>query len=635
MIQITNMKYLSLVLLVFMHISLFAQKDQLEIVCVGFYNLENLFDTVNSMDVLNVEKYKANSPDYVTTGSKDQTTLDNAEEGKVRKMDINAMADDAIIAWNVRDGENTPEGERQYTWELYQDKLNQLATVIAEMGTDYTPDGAAIIGIGEIENAQVLEDLVKNSQIADRNYQVLQFNSMYQRGIDVAFLYQPKYFTPTNTEVIRLDNMYYDKKQQNKVLTRDMLMVQGDLLGEPVTFFVNHWPSRRAESAKREEAAAALMVVVDKMMAENPFEKIFIMGDLNDDPTSPSVKKVVGAKKKINTVKEGEFYNPLWKDYKHGYGSLSYRGSWNLFDQILISHGLIENPEALSFHSAEVHYKQYLMNRSGGYEGGPNRSFGGNHYQPNGFSDHLPTLLYLTRKAGIKKDSDKDGVWDDEDECVDVPGLAEFNGCPDTDEDGITDAEDECPEVAGTLEMKGCPDTDGDGIADAMDDCPEEAGLQANNGCPEKDSDGDGVIDKEDECPETAGLTTNNGCPEIEVEVQLVLQLAFENLEFETAKSIIKKSSDDELENLATILKENESMQLKISGHTDNVGTSESNMKLSKDRAEAVKARMNSLGIDNGRLGAYWFGEDKPVATNDNAEGRQRNRRVEFEIFYK
>lgn len=627
------MKYISLLLLLVSSYGLFAQDNEREVVCVAFYNVENLFDTESSMDVLNVEKYKSNQPDYITTGPLDEERVSGENKISLRKIDIANYKEGEELAWDVRDDENTAEGLRQYTDELYQDKLNQLAKVFADMGTEYTPDGPAIIGIGEIENAQVLEDLAKNEQIADRDYQVIQYNSMYQRGIDVAFMYQAKYFTPTATEVIRLENQYYDRKETNKVLTRDILVVTGNLLGEEIIVFVNHWPSRRAPSKKREMAAASMKVKLDEVLAANPNAKVFVMGDLNDDPISKSVKKVLGAKKRMDQVEEGGLYNPLWKDYKQGYGSLSYRGSWNLFDQIIISSGLLNDAVSWTYHDAEIMYEPYMINHSGGYIGGPNRSFGGNHYQPSGFSDHLPSLLYLTRPP--RKDSDKDGIADEEDDCPEIAGIEAFNGCPDSDEDGVMDSEDDCPDVAGLVALAGCPDTDGDGVIDAEDDCPEEKGLVDNNGCPQNDKDKDGVIDEEDKCPETPGLATNDGCPEIKDEVKEVLQLAFENLEFQTGKSIIKLSSDKELNDLARILRENPTIQLKISGHTDNVGNDEANMKLSEDRAKAVFTRLNGLGVQKSRLSTFWYGETQPIDSNDTFEGRQRNRRVTFEVFYK
>jgi outer membrane protein OmpA-like peptidoglycan-associated protein len=247
---------------------------------------------------------------------------------------------------------------------------------------------------------------------------------------------------------------------------------------------------------------------------------------------------------------------------------------------------------------AEVAYNQDWISRFGGYEGGPNRSFGGNYYQ-GGYSDHLPSLIYLKRVA--LDDIDKDGITDKDDKCPELPGLKAFNGCPDSDEDGIEDSKDSCPEEKGEL---------------------------ANNGCPWLDSDGDSVLDKDDKCPETKGLVENQGCPELKEAIKAV----FENLVFDTDKFTIQKSSDDELIALADLLKNNSELLINISGHTDNVSDDIRNMDLSKNRAYAVKDRLASLGIAPKRMEVLYFGETQPIESNDTETGRQANRRVVFEV---
>lgn len=261
-------------------------------------------------------------------------------------------------------------------------------------------------------------------------------------------------------------------------------------------------------------------------------------------------------------------------------------------------------------------------------------------------------------------DRDNDSIIDSKDDCPDVPGLPAFKGCPDTDGDGIKDSDDACPDVQGPLVNNGCPDTDGDGLFDFIDDCPTEfgpkenkgcpwpdtdadglldkddkcpyiAGPLKNDGCPYQDTDNDGVLDKDDDCPATPGPVANKGCPEIEKEVEEILQTAFENLQFETGKDIIKQESLPSLTKLAEVLLKKPEWKLQISGHTDNVGNDQNNLVLSKKRSEAVKAFMVSKGIAADRLSALYFGETVPVATNDTPEGRQQNRRVEMEIIQK
>lgn len=276
--------------------------------------------------------------------------------------------------------------------------------------------------------------------------------------------------------------------------------------------------------------------------------------------------------------------------------------------------------------------------------------------------DNCPDLAGAKEYQGCP-DSDGDTVIDPEDECPDTPGLVEFKGCPDTDGDGIIDDEDACPDAPGPLVNDGCPDTDEDGILDFLDECPEVAGPRENNGCPwpdtdedglldkddkcpyikgpkendgcpYSDTDNDGVLDKDDECPATPGTVANKGCPEIEEEVQEILNTAFENLEFETAKDIIKDESIPSLTELAEVLNKRPEWKLQIAGHTDNVGDAQKNLILSKKRAEAVKRFMESKGISGDRLSVLYFGETQPIADNSTAEGRQKNRRVEMTIIF-
>lgn len=260
-------------------------------------------------------------------------------------------------------------------------------------------------------------------------------------------------------------------------------------------------------------------------------------------------------------------------------------------------------------------------------------------------------------------DRDNDSIIDKKDDCPDVAGLAKFNGCPDTDGDGIKDEDDACPDVPGPLVNNGCPDTDGDGLFDFIDECPTEFGPKENNGCPWPDTDGDGlldkddkcpylagpiknegcpyqdtdndgVLDKDDKCPTVVGPVENDGCPVIEEEVQEILKTAFENLEFETGKDVIKQESIPSLTELAEVLVKKTEWKLQIAGHTDNVGAAQGNLILSKKRSESVKAFMVSQGIDASRLSALYFGETQPVADNTTKEGRQKNRRVEMTIIF-
>ncbi|MGZ3866376.1 MAG: OmpA family protein [Bacteroidia bacterium] len=235
-------------------------------------------------------------------------------------------------------------------------------------------------------------------------------------------------------------------------------------------------------------------------------------------------------------------------------------------------------------------------------------------------------------------DKDGDRIIDKDDACPDEAGLEEFKGCPDKDGDKVIDKDDLCPDLAGPVEYKGCPDKDGDTVLDKDDACPETAGPVENKGCPWPDSDKDGVVDREDDCPNVPGTKELKGCPPvvIKAEEQKIIEKAFANLEFATGKDIIKPSSFPSLNDLAKILKQHTNdWVLKLSGHTDNQGTPEKNMLLSEKRAKAVKKYLVAKGEKADRVVVEWFGQTKPVDTNDTPEGRQRNRRVEMKIIKK
>jgi OmpA-OmpF porin, OOP family len=240
--------------------------------------------------------------------------------------------------------------------------------------------------------------------------------------------------------------------------------------------------------------------------------------------------------------------------------------------------------------------------------------------------------------AGIAKfngcpDSDNDGIEDRKDECPDKAGLAQFNGCPDTDKDGIEDRKDECPTVAGLAQFNGCPDTDADGITDAKDKCPAEAGTLATQGCPDRDK--DGIMDKEDKCPDVPGIIENKGCPEIKAETKQIFEKALQGIQFETGKDVIRKKSFLILDDVVKVMNENPEYLLSIYGHTDNTGNDDLNMKLSDKRANAVKKYLVDKGVPENRIAEVkGFGETMPVDTNDTAEGRTKNRRVEFKVVF-
>lgn len=304
------------------------------------------------------------------------------------------------------------------------------------------------------------------------------------------------------------------------------------------------------------------------------------------------------------------------------------------------------------------------LNGSAGIKYWFNDNFGVNVQSTykHSFEDYL--LDHFQHSAGIMirfggKDTDGDGIYDKDDACPEVPGLAQFNGCPDSDGDGITDAEDECPYEAGLAEFNGCPDTDGDGvpdkddkcptvaglkalggcpdadgdgIADGDDACPNEAGPKENKGCPWPDRDGDGVLDKDDQCPDKVGTKANNGCPEVTEAVKTALNNYAKTILFDTGKSSIKVESEKVLGDIVAILQEYPNAKFTVEGHTDSVGSDANNMKLSKARAAAVMQYLIENGVGSSRLSSEGYGEEKPIASNNTKSGRAVNRRVEINL---
>ncbi|HQF11387.1 MAG TPA: endonuclease/exonuclease/phosphatase family protein [Paludibacteraceae bacterium] len=323
------------------------KKINVKIACVAFYNQENLFDTIDNE--------------------------------------------------NVNDYEFTPDGPNRWNSMKYKSKLEKMSYAISQIGLDVTPDGAAIIGVSEIENRGVLEDLVSQPSLKKRSYEIVHYDSPDRRGVDVALLYNPKYFLVTNSKSYRLHTA------DTTFRTRDQLMVSGYLFGEKIHVIVNHWPSRSGgemrSRPKRNAAAALTRSIVDSLYRVDKNAKIIVMGDLNDDPFNESVAKVLGAKKNASEVKETELYNPFWKILDRGIGSLAYNDQWNLFDQIIISAPLLNAPPSeLKFWKAEVFNRDFLIQKEGRYKGNPWRTFAGGVWL-NGFSDHFPTLIYLIKEV--------------------------------------------------------------------------------------------------------------------------------------------------------------------------------------------------------------------------------------------
>lgn len=320
---------------------------RLGVYSVGFYNLENLFDTED---------------------------------------DPNNPGDDEFL----------PNGPYAWTPEKYRQKLKNMAKVIAKLAQEKCPAGPALLGVSEIENRRVLEDLVRTEPLASMGYEIVHYDSPDRRGVDVACLYNPRLFTLTSSRVYP-----YVLAENPDFRSRDQLLVSGLLAGEPFHLIVNHWPSRYGggkSSPLREAAAALTKHIADSIHADNPAAKVAIVGDLNDDPNNKSTKDVLQARRKAKQVREGELYNATWPLYDKGIGSLCYQGKWNLFDQIIISANLLgDDRSTLKLWKVEIFNRDFLTTPEGKNKGYPWRTFSNNTFI-NGYSDHFPVLLYMVKR---------------------------------------------------------------------------------------------------------------------------------------------------------------------------------------------------------------------------------------------
>lgn len=335
---------ISILSLLLLSQSSLAQK-KVGVYAVGFYNLENLFDT-----------------------ERDES---------------------------INDIDFTPQGANSWTDEKYRKKLNNLASVITKLAKEYTPAGPAILGVSEIENRKVLEDLIKTGAMPSMGYEIIHYDSPDRRGIDVGLLYNPQLFTVTSSTAYP-----YNLPDNPNFRTRDQLLVSGYLAGEPFHVIVNHWPSRTGNKSSelREFAASISKHIADSIYAADPKAKIVIMGDLNDDPDNRSTRVVLDAKKSQEEVKPGGLFNTMWEFYSRGIGTLSYQNKWSLFDQIIISESLLgKDRSTLKFWKAEIFNRDFLLQKEGKRKGYPLRTFSDNRFM-NGYSDHLPVLIYLVKE---------------------------------------------------------------------------------------------------------------------------------------------------------------------------------------------------------------------------------------------
>jgi hypothetical protein len=348
--QLFSMKNLSLFLIVLcLAITSQAQLKRYQVAVIGFYNLENLYDTIDN-----------------------PITLDD---------------------------EFTPSGAKKYNTIIFRDKLNKLASVIKDIGTDYHESGVGILGVAEIENDTVLQFLVQHPLLKKRNYHIVHASSKDLRGVDVGLLYQPSFFIPMDAQKLFVP---LPGRSKDASFTRDILYVKGLMMTDTFHIYMNHWPSRRGgeerSSPARMAAASICRKHIDSIQMITPDAKIVVMGDLNDDPEDKSIVEGLHTKSIQEALKQGELYNPWVEQLKKGNGTLAHKDNWGLFDQILLSKSLL-NREAnqFFFFREHIYNKSYLTEYTGRFKGYPMRTWEGNRYR-GGYSDHFPVYTVLVRQ---------------------------------------------------------------------------------------------------------------------------------------------------------------------------------------------------------------------------------------------
>jgi hypothetical protein len=342
-------KLLFLVSVIVLSPGLFAQSSDKKFVIanIGFYNLENLFDTIDSPD--------------------------------------------------TDDAEFLPNGINRWDGARYNEKLKNMAYAISQIGREFLPIPPMILGVSEIENKQVLVDLTQTETLKPFKYGIVHYDSPDKRGVDVGLIYQTEYFKLTNSRSHRLNY-----SNDTAFRTRDQLVVSGLLIGEPIHIIVCHWPSRSGGEARsrplRVAAAQLTRHIIDSIEAIDPNAKIVMLGDLNDDPTNESMMEYVSAKGEKSEVTTKDMYNPYYNMFKKGTGSLAFRDAWDNFDQIVVSPGLLSTDETkLNYYSAKIYNADFLTQTKGQFRGYPKRTFSFGVYQ-GGYSDHYPVYILLVKK---------------------------------------------------------------------------------------------------------------------------------------------------------------------------------------------------------------------------------------------
>ena len=378
----------------------FSQQGQLrKVAAVGFLNVENLWDTIKSADYIDGTKDVHNPAFHRSVPLDSLKHLEITEEYRGVWNDENVKGK-KVVRYQSLAEEFTPSSAKNYNTKIYKQKLANQARVISELGAQYTKTAPAVVGLIEVENRQVIEDLVKEPALAKFDYGIIHYNSYDARGIDVALIYQKRRFTPTNSLKKEVVNFNSEGKRS---YTRDILVVTGFLDNEKVAFFMNHWPSRSGGEAaslpRRNAAAAVLKQQMDSIRALDPSTKLISMGDYNDDPINASLKTHLGAAFNKKYLSEDKPYlNLMYPLFKKGVASLAYQNAPNLFDQIIVSKNLMSDQvtDGYSVYKTEVFAPAYLINKEGSFRGYPFRSWNGDKFT-GGYSDHFPAFTILQK----------------------------------------------------------------------------------------------------------------------------------------------------------------------------------------------------------------------------------------------
>lgn len=380
-------------------------QQQVKRAAVAFLNVENLWDTVASADYIDGTLPFSDPKFHRSVPIDSLKYLETTEEYK-GEWSNELLAGKKVIRHQILADDFTANSPKRWGMAYYNQKLANEAKVISELGRQYTNDNPAICGLIEVENRQVIEDLIKQPALAKSNYGIVHYNSYDARGIDIAIIYQKNRFVleKSYTKEIKIYN-----DEGRREYTRDVLVAIGYLDGEKTAVFMNHWPSRRggeaASQPKRNAAATVLKNEMDKISSENPGIKLFAMGDYNDDPVSPSLKKYLGAVGSPEELSEKTpYYNLMYRLYKAGVASLAYRDSGNLFDQIIVSKNLYSKERltpTYTIYKAEIYAPSYLINKQGQWKGYPFRSWDGDRFT-GGYSDHFPAVSVVQKEYNRK-----------------------------------------------------------------------------------------------------------------------------------------------------------------------------------------------------------------------------------------